>query len=145
VVTAIIGACGEFLVSPLENVMKSLGVTETFVGMIFLPAVSKASECVTAATVAMKNIQPVINTIAARSVQTTLFITPFLVVLGWIIDQPMTLSFEVYETAILFFSGFLLSRLTRVGESMMDYWLFIYLLLFIHNNNFVDRVVNLIG
>ncbi|CAG8625151.1 5647_t:CDS:2, partial [Paraglomus occultum] len=117
-VSAIVGLCGEFLVSSLGDIMTSVGLTKTFVGLILLPAVSKASECVTAATVAMKNeMQSLINTTAARSLQTALFITPFLVVLGWIIGQPMTLFFEVFQTVILFVSVLILNFLIQHGES----------------------------
>ena len=38
------------------------------------------------------------------SMQIALLITPFLVVLGWIIGQPMTLHFETFETVVFFLS-----------------------------------------
>lgn len=36
------------------------------------------------------------------SIQVALLLLPFLVLLGWMISQPLTLYFDLYETIILF-------------------------------------------
>lgn len=36
--------------------------------------------------------------------QIALLVTPFLVILGWILGQPMTLHFETFETVVFFLS-----------------------------------------
>lgn len=38
------------------------------------------------------------------SMQIALLVTPFLVVLGWIMDRKMTLHFETFETVVFFLS-----------------------------------------
>ncbi|CAG8611132.1 5395_t:CDS:2 [Paraglomus occultum] len=117
-VTVIVALCGEFLVSSIEGITESLGLTKTFVGLILLPIVGNAAEHVTAITVAMKNkMQLAIGVAAGSSLQIALFVTPFLVVLGWIIGQPMTLFFEVFETVLLFVSVLIMNYLIQDGKS----------------------------
>ncbi|CAG8595792.1 4400_t:CDS:2 [Paraglomus brasilianum] len=118
VTTVIVGFCGEFLVSSISRNLEPLRLTKTFVGLILFPLVGRPAEAAMTAKVAMKNkMQSVIFTVAARSLQTALFFTPSLVVLGWIIDQPMTLLFEMFETIVLFISVLLLNYLIQNGRS----------------------------
>ena len=144
-VTATVGICGEFLVSSISRNLEPLRLTKTFVGLILFPLVGRPAEAAMTAKVAMKNkMQSVIFTVAARSLQTALFFTPSLVVLGWIIDQPMTLLFEMFETIVLFISVLLLNYLIQVSVSI-DYlfiWLFTTNITIIF---FLDRMVDLIG
>lgn len=51
------------------------------------------------------------------SLQISLFVTPFMVLFGWLIDVPMTLNFSTFETATLFISIFLSNYLILDGES----------------------------
>ena len=95
VATVIVAACSEFLVSSIEGITESLGLPKIFVGLILLPVVGNAAESMTAISAAIENkMQLAIGIAAGSSLQIALFVTPFLVVLGWIINQPMTLSFD---------------------------------------------------
>jgi Ca2+:H+ antiporter len=117
-VTLVVAACGEFLVSSIEGITESLGLTKTFVGLILLPIVGNAAEHVTAIGAAMKNkMQLAVGVAAGSSLQIALFVTPFLVVLGWIIGQPMTLFFDVFETVLLFVSVLIMNYLIQDGKS----------------------------
>ncbi|RIB30385.1 hypothetical protein C2G38_1948808, partial [Gigaspora rosea] len=50
--------------------------------------------------------------------QITLFVTPLLVILGWIIGQPMSLFFLPFETVCLFIAVLLSNYLVQVyGKS----------------------------
>lgn len=51
------------------------------------------------------------------SMQIALFVTPFLVVLGWIIGQPMTLHFQTFETVVFFLSVLVVNYLIQDGKS----------------------------
>lgn len=56
-------------------------------------SVHKVAESVTAINLACKNkMDLAIGVTLGSSMQVALFLTPFLVVLGWIIDKPMNLS-----------------------------------------------------
>jgi Ca2+:H+ antiporter len=45
-----------------------------------------------------------------------LFVTPVLVILGWIVHQPMTLNFEVFPTIMLFLAILLVNRMLQNGK-----------------------------
>ena len=49
--------------------------------------------------------------------QIALFVTPFMVILGWIIGQPMTLNFEGFETVVFFLSVLVVNYLIQDGKS----------------------------
>ncbi|CAG8777477.1 3079_t:CDS:2, partial [Dentiscutata erythropus] len=68
--------------------------------------------------VAMKNKMDLAISIAVgSSTQIALFLTPFTVILGWIIGQPMTLLFQTFETVVLFVSVLITNYLIQDGRS----------------------------
>ncbi len=54
------------------------------------------------------------------SMQIALLVTPVTVIVGWIIDQPMTLHFNLFETTVLFVSVFVVNGTIADGKS---HWL----------------------
>lgn len=51
------------------------------------------------------------------SLQIALFVTPFLVVLGWIMGVPLTLHFQIFETVAFFISSLVVILLIQDGKS----------------------------
>ncbi|KAL2039293.1 hypothetical protein N7G274_007961 [Stereocaulon virgatum] len=81
----------------------SLYGNEIFVGFILFPFLGNIPEYVCACVVAFRNKMDI--TIIATlgcSMQILLFTLPFLVILGWIIGQPMSLNFGLFESAMVF-------------------------------------------
>ncbi|KAI0158167.1 Sodium/calcium exchanger protein-domain-containing protein [Xylariaceae sp. FL1272] len=118
ITTALVAVCAEFLVDSIEDVVESSSLKEIFIGLIILPIVGNAAEHVTAITVAMKNkMDLAIGVAIGSSIQIALFITPLVVIIGWIIDQPMTLYFTLFETVCLFVSAFIINFLILDGRS----------------------------
>ncbi|GBC08019.1 hypothetical protein RclHR1_07870002 [Rhizophagus clarus] len=117
-VTVILSFSADNLVDSIEGIVESSGLSRTFVGLVLLPIVGNAAENVTAITAAVKDkMDLAINVAAGSSMQIALFITPFLVVLGWIIGVDMSLYFQSFETVVLFISVLLTSFLIQDGES----------------------------
>ncbi|GAA5899352.1 hypothetical protein JCM8208_001624 [Rhodotorula glutinis] len=105
VVTDITGVTAEWLVSSIEGLVESGGVSEQFVALILLPLVGNAAEHVTAVTVAAKDkLDLSIAVAVGSSIQIALFVIPVLILLGWCIGQPLTFYFDECETVILFVS-----------------------------------------
>ncbi|KAI8361460.1 Sodium/calcium exchanger protein-domain-containing protein [Mortierella sp. GBAus27b] len=118
VVTVVVAFCAEYLVGSIEGLSKSWNISPTFIGLILLPIVGNAAEHVTAVTVAMKNkMDLAIGVAIGSSMQIALFITPLMVIVGWIIGQPMTLFFNTFETCILFVAVLIVNYLIQDGES----------------------------
>ena len=106
VTTVIIGVCADYLVASIDNVVETAGISKTFVGLILIPIVGNAAEHVTAVVVAMKNKMDLAMGVAiGSSIQIALLVTPFLVIFGWIIGEPMSLHFETCESRSLIPSG----------------------------------------
>ncbi|CAB4491055.1 unnamed protein product [Rhizophagus irregularis] len=117
-VTVAVAFSAEYLVGSIEGIVETSGLSKTFVGLILLPIVGNAAEHVTAVTVAMKNkMDLAINVAAGSSMQIALFVSPLLVILGWIIGQQMTLFFRTFETIVLFISVLITNYLIQDGES----------------------------
>lgn len=117
-VTVIVAVCAEFLVDSIDDIVKTAGISKTFIGLILLPIVGNAAEHVTAVVVAYKNkMDLAIGVAIGSSLQIALFVTPFLVILGWMIGQPMTLHFQGFETVVFFLSVLVVNYLISDGKS----------------------------
>lgn len=116
--TGFVALCAEFLVGSLDYLISSSGVSQAFIGLIILPLVGNAAEHVTAVTVAAKNKMDLAIGIAlGSSIQIALFVTPFMVILGWIIGRDMSLYFSLFETVALFASTVIVCFLLIDGRS----------------------------
>ncbi|KAF3903266.1 hypothetical protein ABW20_dc0107903 [Dactylellina cionopaga] len=116
--TGLVAVCAEFMVSSIDAVISSTGISEAFVGLIILPIVGNAAEHVTAVTVAAKNkMDLAIGVAVGSSIQIALFVTPLVVLLGWILDKDMGLYFNIFETVALFTSCFVVNFLVLDGRS----------------------------
>lgn len=116
--TGLVALCAEFLVNSIDHLISTTNVSQAFVGLIILPIVGNAAEHVTAVTVAAKNkMDLAINIALGSSIQIALFVTPLMVILGWILDNEMSLYFSLFETVSLFASAFIVSFLMIDGRS----------------------------
>ena len=116
--TALVAVCAEFMVDSIQGLVASSNVGEIFIGLIVLPIVGNAAEHVTAITVAMKNkMDLAIGVAVGSSIQIALFITPIVVILGWILERDMSLYFTLFETVCLFVSTFIVNFLVLDGRS----------------------------
>ncbi|KAI8909573.1 Sodium/calcium exchanger protein-domain-containing protein [Gorgonomyces haynaldii] len=116
--TVLIGITAEFLVGSLEGISKAWGIPEQFVGMILLPVVGNAAEHVTAVYAAMRNkMDLAIGVSLGSSMQISMFVTPLLVLIGWMIGQPLTLIFPIIDVAVLFISILVVNHTLADGES----------------------------
>ena len=117
IVTVAVAVCAEFLVGSIDAIVASTHVSKTFIGLILLPIVGNAAEHVTACVVAYKNkMDLAIGVAIGSSMQIALLVTPFLVILGWIIGKPMTLHFETFETVVFFLSVLVTNYLIAVSH-----------------------------
>ena len=88
----------ELLVDSLEEATESLGLTALFTGVILVPIIGNAAEHTTAVTVAMKNKMDLSVSVAVgSSLQIALFVAPVLVLVGYLVGQPMDLNFNPFE------------------------------------------------
>ena len=95
VTTLLVAVCAEYLVGSIDDLVESAGISKAFIGLILLPIVGNAAEHVTAVVVAIRDKMDLAMGVAiGSSIQIALLVTPFLVIVGWIIGRDMTLHFE---------------------------------------------------
>lgn len=117
-VTLIVAVCAEYLVGSIDAIVETAHISKTFIGLILIPIVGNAAEHATACIVAYKNkMDLAINVAIGSSLQIALFVTPFLVILGWIINKEMSLQFEGFETVVFFLSVLVVNYLIQDGKS----------------------------
>ncbi|KAK5004623.1 hypothetical protein LTR28_008666 [Elasticomyces elasticus] len=117
-ITLLVAVCAEYLVDSIDAIVQTAHISKTFIGLVLLPIVGNAAEHVTACVVAYKNkMDLAIGVAIGSSMQIALFVTPFLVILGWIIGQPMTLHFQTFETVVFFLSVLVVNYLIQDGKS----------------------------
>lgn len=118
VVTIAVAICAEYLVDSIDSLVETAHISKTFIGLILLPIVGNAAEHVTAVVVAVKDKMDLAMGVAiGSSMQIALLVTPALVILGWIIDVPMTLNFEMFETVVFFLSVLVVTYVIQDGKS----------------------------
>jgi Ca2+:H+ antiporter len=116
--TGLVAVCADFMSQAIEPMVETSGVSQAFIGLIIIPIVGNAAEHVTAVVVAMKNKMDLAIGIAiGSSIQIALFITPIIVILGWIMNKEMTLYFNIFETVALFVTVLVVNFLVLDGRS----------------------------
>jgi len=109
IVAVAVSFCSDYLVGSIDDVVKTLGISKTFIGLILVPIVGNAgippffhpcltptnfpAEIVTCINQGYKlHLNLVVAITLGSCMQIALFLTPFLVIVGWFMDVPMTLS-----------------------------------------------------
>ncbi|CAG8557839.1 20551_t:CDS:2, partial [Racocetra persica] len=84
IITGLISLSSEFLVNSFEGVVKTLGFTENFIGLIILPIIGNAAKHVTAVIAAINDKMNIAISIAVGSSKEK---NPLYEALSWIISQ----------------------------------------------------------
>jgi Ca2+:H+ antiporter len=118
VATVLIAFLSEFLVGSIDAARKSLGLTETFVGIIVVALVGNAAEHTTAIWAALKNKMDLSLGIAlGSSLQVALFVTPMLIFASYAFGRPMDLEFSLPEIVAIAISIWIAQQISGDGES----------------------------
>jgi Ca2+:H+ antiporter len=111
----------EVLVGVVDPVVKALGISEFFIGIIFIPIIGNVAEHLVAVQVAIKNKMTLSVEIAvASSLQIALFVAPVLVFISLLMGQRLTLVFNQFELLALIAGVLIAAVVSADGES---HWL----------------------
>jgi Ca2+:H+ antiporter len=107
----------EILVHATEGVTATMGLSETFLGLIIVPIIGNAAEHGTAVIVARKGQMDLAMQIAlGSSTQVALLVAPLLVLVGLILGKPMDLVFTTFEVAAVGLTVLVTAIITLDGE-----------------------------
>jgi Ca2+:H+ antiporter len=108
----------EVLVGTVEPVVSALGISEFFIGLIFIPIIGNVAEHIVAVQMALKNKMTLSVEIAiASSLQIALFVAPLLVFISLVIGNPLTLVFNQLELIALIAGVVIAALVSADGES----------------------------
>ena len=109
----------EILVGAAEGTGEALGMSQVFIGIVFLAIVGGAAESGSAIAMARKNrLDLTIGIAMGSSIQIALFVAPVLVLLsGFIAPAPLELSFSRAEIGTLFLGVLIAAIVAGDGRS----------------------------
>lgn len=108
----------EILVESLDKAISTLGLTSLFTGVILLPLFGGFVEYITCITFATKNKMDLAVAVAiGSSLQIALFVAPILVLVGWVLGQPMNLSFHPFELVAVAMAVLITNSISNDGRS----------------------------
>jgi len=126
----ITAATAEFLVDGIESVQQSSQITTEWFGIILLPILSFSGDAIVAiaffinkARSKARSINPDPPDSLANgrpidlSIQFTIFWMPFLVLLGWWTNKPLTLLFDLFEVSLLIGACLLVNYVTADSKT----------------------------
>ncbi len=116
--TLAIVAMSEILVGSIEEVGRTWGLTEAFLGVMIVPLVGNVAENLVAVQAALANKMDLSLSISlGSSLQIALFVAPVLVFVSLIAGHPLSLLFNVYELGALAVAVGIASFIAIDGES----------------------------
>lgn len=108
----------ELLVQTIEPVMVGFGISEFFIGIIFIPLIGNVAEHLVAVQVAARNQMDLSVEIAvSSSLQIALFVAPVLVFISLLFGNPMQLIFNPLELIAMIAGVFIAAFVSEDGES----------------------------
>ncbi|KAJ2077695.1 hypothetical protein H4R24_004977 [Coemansia sp. RSA 988] len=117
-VSAMVALSSDILVDSVEELTTRFAISHTFVGMILLPLAANAAEHAMSMTVAVRDKMDLCITIAVgSSMQIALFVLPVLIIIAWIMNRPLTLFFDDFETTTMLISVLVINYLIMNGRS----------------------------
>lgn len=119
VASALAAWMSEILVGAAEGTGKALGMSDVFIGIVFLAIVGGAAESGSAIAMARKNKMDLTVGIAlGSSIQIALFVAPMLVLASYFVaPQPLELSFGRAEIGSMFLAVLIGSLVSGDGRS----------------------------
>ncbi|KAK7027993.1 hypothetical protein VNI00_015079 [Paramarasmius palmivorus] len=117
--TALIGVTADFLVSSINGLVDAGPLSKQFVALILLPIAGNAAEHASAIMMAWHNKMSMALDIAiGSSIQISIFLLPLIVILSWILGKPLTLYFDLFQTAVLVVTVFVVHYIVQDGKTV---------------------------
>lgn len=115
---ALIALLAEFLVGSVEHASRTLGFSNTFVGVIVVALVGNAAEHFAAVIFAMKDkMNLAVGICVESSKQIALFVAPVLVLSSLLFPTPLDLAFTAFEAAAIAASVVVVALVSLDGRS----------------------------
>ncbi|TFK20284.1 hypothetical protein FA15DRAFT_759474 [Coprinopsis marcescibilis] len=116
IVTVAVAVMADWLVEAMDGI--SSRVSKDWIALILLPVISSTAELITAMRVSVRDELSLSVSVAVGStIQTALFVIPFMVILAWIVNKPLTLLMDPFQSLVLYLSVQTTSYVIADGKS----------------------------
>jgi Ca2+:H+ antiporter len=116
--TLVVAWMSEILVGSIEPLVKSLGWTELFIGVIFVAIIGNAAEHTSAITMAIKNkVDLALQISIGSATQIAMFVMPVLVLASLLFRTQMSLVFNTFELVVILLSVMIANLVVEDGET----------------------------
>jgi Ca2+:H+ antiporter len=127
VTTCFVSLTSELLVDSIDGIVKDWNIGQAFIGVILLPIVGNACEHAGAVRMAIHDkVDITIGIAVGSSTQVALFVVPFSVLVGWMMNVEMDLNLNALNVTVLMFSVLICFSILSDGSSN---WLEGYMLM----------------
>ncbi|KAL9137169.1 MAG: hypothetical protein Q9175_001626 [Cornicularia normoerica] len=107
-----------FLVEEIDYIVHEHGVSDAFMGLILVPFVEKAAEHLTAVDEAWDNqMNFALAHCMGATIQTALFNSSLVVIVGWGLNKSMDLNFEIFNIVVLIMAIIVVGNFLRDQKS----------------------------
>jgi Ca2+:H+ antiporter len=118
IATVLVGFLSEILVGEIEAAKRMLGMSDLFMGVIFIALIGNAAEHASAVLFAKRDKMELALSIAiGSSIQIALLVAPVLVFLSWMIGKPMSLVFTPLEITGITLAVITVDMIASDGET----------------------------
>jgi len=161
ITVALMGVTAEFLVDSIQFVQSESNIQEEWFGIVLLPIVSFSADGAVAIVFFIRSFlrqffdtpQPPDLLAEARaidlSIQFLLFWMPLVTLLGWWLDKPMSMLFDLFEVVLLVGACFLVNYVTADAKTnwaegwvLVSFYLMIGLSAWYYPGQAENRIMN---
>ena len=107
-------SCGFCLIESVDGFLKATHISRTFVSIILIPLACNAAQYVNIPVMSREQqIVLAVKQVISSVLQMTLLLMPSLVLLGWLLKQPMVLNFNTLEATVFFLAILVVNSVTQ--------------------------------
>lgn len=118
IITATISVLSDIIVETIDGFAARSKMSEVFTSVIIIPYFSNIAEQVSAVIFAYRNKMDLcIGVTVGSAIQISQFVMPGCVLVGWLMNRPMTLYFRAYETICLLLGVFCVAAVLQGGTT----------------------------
>ncbi|KAL8420450.1 hypothetical protein RB594_003292 [Gaeumannomyces avenae] len=116
--TVAVSVCSDCLVDSVDGFVANLNISKAFIGLIVVPIVGNAGEFASTVKWSMNDkLGLAISVIVGSTLQIALLVTPFMVMVGWVLQKDMSLKFNAFQTLTVALSVLVVNGLVRDGRT----------------------------
>jgi Ca2+:H+ antiporter len=119
-ITATLGmvGCAISLVKCVDNMARTTGISAPFTMIVLVPLLGNATKYATIVAVSWKGqVNLALRAIIGSNLRTLLVTFPVLVLVGWILDQPLTLRLDPFDATMFFLAVMVMNYLIQDSKS----------------------------